>query len=989
MDIVVPICEGREAAQRCLASLQAAACRTASEIVVVDDASTDALLTKWLDDEAAQGRITLLRHPTKRGFAAAVNSGFGLHPRRDVTLLGADCEVANDWLDRLLACLYAQADIGAATPFCNDAALCAYPFCGWDGGMPGVLGQPALDALVGGVNAGQWLEIPSAERFCMAVRRECLDAVGFFDAERFGAGGGEEKDFCRRAVAVGWRSALAANVFVRRDGGGPSVDLTRIDAEDLAARTLSALHPDFDAAVREFLWRDAPAALRARLDRARVEHGGAEFAAVMDEQARWRVLRAQTANPPRRQPLPTLLHVVNGCGGGARWVRDFCAADLECRNLVLRGRGSRNDTATDLMLIDPALGAAPLMTWTLTRPVRGTAIEHPEYAAIVQWICTVFEARAVIVSSLVGHALDVLRLPLPVVLVTHDLYPFCPARWATFGEPCTRCGDDELARCMDENPYNTFWHVASARDWQTLRAAFAARLAASNVRVVAPDEDVHARWVALFPQLGIRPWTCIPHGLGAAFARGAALAPAAADGDDEASTGVKTPPSARLRVLIPGQLLPHKGLWLWREICDGLREFADVLLLGCGEFGLPFAELDGIEVEPNCDLDDLPRKVARWRPDCALLLSVLPESFGYSLAEMQALAVPTVATRVGSYVERVDNGWNGFLVDPQAEAVLDLLRALDRARDRLATVVDILRFNPVRTAYEMVADYHRLLPELDAPVVGAAAETLLATLAKRLHAQDEIARLRDLVQARDEEARQRALNQRRLESMIATIARQHASILLSPSWKAGAPLRALLRLWDSLRRKFAPSGKPEVVRPRHAENRPTLPRGDAPVPILLRSRAAARYWLCEAIGAPDDAVIVVGGGAGVTQRALRSFIALADVVTRRSTRACFVWCGRTVELPPDDALAMRLLREVRDLFVLDTQLEAEVFAGADLLLLPATGEDGAPVRATPDIPRVELPLEPPDAGVSGVAAVTVTQLLQFCEGTEQTDAPQG
>jgi len=47
------------------------------------------------------------------------------------------------------------------------------------------------------------------------------------------------------------------------------------------------------------------------------------------------------------------------------------------------------------------------------------------------------------------------------------------------------------------------------------------------------------------------------------------------------------------------------------------------------------------------------------------------------------------------------------------------------------------------------------------------------------------------------------------------------------------------------------------------------------------------------------------------------------------------------------------------------------------------------VRATPDIPRVELPLEPPDAGVSGVAAVTVTQLLQFCEGTEQTDAPQG
>ena len=80
---------------------------------------------------------------------------------------------------------------------------------------------------------------------------------------------------------------------------------------------------------------------------------------------------------------------------------------------------------------------------------------------------------------------------------------------------------------------------------------------------------------------------------------------------------------------------------------------------------------------------------------------------------------------------------------------------------------------------------------------------------------------------------------------------------------------------------------------------------------------------------------------------------------------------------------------MRDLFVLDAHLEAEVFAGADVLLLPAeaVGRNGN-TGTVAGIPHVELPLGTPESGTGGVMAATVTQLLQYSDGTDQTDALQ-
>src|SRR5258707_8983466 len=101
-----------------------------------------------------------------------------------------------------------------------------------------------LDAAFATANRGLSAEIPTAVGFCMYIRRRCLDRVGAFDEERYGAGYGEEVDFCMRAARAGFRHMVAADVFVRHVGEvsfGPAADSRRQQAQAV----VDGLYPEF------------------------------------------------------------------------------------------------------------------------------------------------------------------------------------------------------------------------------------------------------------------------------------------------------------------------------------------------------------------------------------------------------------------------------------------------------------------------------------------------------------------------------------------------------------------------------------------------------------------------------------------------------------------------------------------------------------------------------------------------------------------------
>ena len=922
IDVIVPVYRGLAETQRCIESVLRARQQTPFELIAINDAGPEPALTTWLRELAAAGRLTLLENDTNLGFVRTVNRGMSLHPDRDVILLNSDTEVANDWLDRLAACAARNPRAGTLTPFSNNATICSYPFEGWTGGVPGGLGLAGLDSLIATTLTGQVVDIPTGVGFCMYIRRTCLDEVGLFDAERFGRGYGEENDFCRRAAARGWANLLAADVFVFHEGG-VSFSEERAALQENAMMRLLEAHPDYLDVVRDFIARDPAAGLRRAIDRARRAQGGAEEAAVRDEHS------DVSPRPQAPAPGPVQLHISHSWGGGTdRWITDYCRGDTHRRNLLLRSRSHRNAAGFRLELIEPAVSDLPLHTWDLDLPIRASSPSHPEYAAIIEAVLQDFEVSSLIVSSLIGHSMEALRSGLPTVVVLHDLFPFCPALFACYDGACAECPSKRLGDCLHHNPLNVFWHNTVAADWQTLRAAYAKAIGHESIRIVAPTRSIHDRWAALQPELASLPWICIGHGI---------PLPAPLPAPTH---------RPRPRLVVPGRLATHKGLDLIRASLAELSRDADILLLGSGDFGRPFLGMASVQVIEHYAHADLPRLLGDFAPDLALLVSILPESFSYTLSEMQAFGIPVAATAIGAFAERIEDGVNGLLFTPDAPALIGCVRSALASDSLLASLRQHLVAHPGRSLADMVADYNTLLP---APASGPAEQRA----ARRLDALHQIARERQQ-HAQDNATVNDALRQHQatlndrdaritqLDAQVQHLDSRLRDMHASHSWRLSAPLRVLGRTARRLGGHDLPTTPPATT-----TSVPSSPPPSRPLPLLdagarREVRERVRHWF----GIPDRGRILLSIGAPADPATAQRYLSLVKPLTAARNDLSAVLVGVTPEAPcwqgcRDEMIALVATRQLflaesthdRDAFL----LAADAFLAMDTSSLDLDG----------------------------------------------------
>ena len=166
-----------------------------------------------------------------------------------------------------------------------------------------------------------------------------------------------------------------------------------------------------------------------------------------------------------------------------------------------------------------------------------------------------------------------------------------------------------------------------------------------------------------------------------------------------------------MRAVVLGQLKNEKGLCLLKEVCHALSKYADIYLVGCGEEAKQSLSDAGCikEIIERYDLADLPDIIDGIAPDFGLLLSVLPETFSYTLSELMILGVPPVATALGGFKDRIIDKVNGFLFEPRGGALLEIVQTLAENPDMLEGVRDRLKSFRHRSLDEMVDDYMRIL----------------------------------------------------------------------------------------------------------------------------------------------------------------------------------------------------------------------------------------------------------------------------------------
>lgn len=351
----------------------------------------------------------------------------------------------------------------------------------------------------------------------------------------------------------------------------------------------------------------------------------------------------------RRRPIPTragrdgrpvILHVLHDWGGGVeRFVRDQMRHDGSATHLALLSRGREGRAFGESLALYADLDAPPLRVWACEPAVGDMAIRHPGVAAALSETLASFGVSALRVSSLIGSSLDVLRTGLPTAFVLHDAFPFWPLLDDAQPQPVF---DPERLRTGLATPGHRFRERDPAI-WQVWSEAAIMALDAPGIALVAPSRAAVTRLQALLPTALHQRIQVLPHGL--------AL--------DTSPRSPKRRPGP-LRVLVPGRLTGSKGERLLEALLPIAPRGIDWCLAGGGALAESLVSRFGGQAVPDYVPESLPELIREFDPDLALLPSLLPETFGYVLSEMQALGVPVLAAAVGAYAERLAGAPEGL-----------------------------------------------------------------------------------------------------------------------------------------------------------------------------------------------------------------------------------------------------------------------------------------------------------------------------------------
>jgi GT2 family glycosyltransferase/glycosyltransferase involved in cell wall biosynthesis len=591
VDIIIPVYKGEAETRRCLESVLGARHETPVEIVVIDDASPEPALSRWIEELARSGRITRIAHAANQGFVASVAEGMALHPERDVVLLNSDTEVSGAWIDRLAAHASRDPRIGTATPFSNNATIVSYPRPLEPNAIPASESVASLDAAFARANAGLSVDVPTGVGFCMFIARRCLAAVGTFDVQRYGRGYGEEVDFCMRAARAGFRNVAATDVFVRHVGEvsfGGSGAARRGEAQAM----VDGLYPEFQPALRRFLDEDPLLPARRRADLARLA----------------------------ASPRPRLLLVTHAFGGGVRRHVDWLArhSQGECEVLVLQPGETSPVTRSLYALLRWANEGESFRAWFR---------QAGDWEALVDVLRGIGISR-VHLHHVHGLPAEVLALPAALGCASditfHDYYAICPQYHLVDGSG-RYCGEPagDCRRCEEAGPAQ--WPL-SIPEWREAFREFVSRAQ----RAIAPSRDCAARVARYFP--GVRP-VVAGHpdaSVAAPQARVRVIVPGALSPEKgllllEACAREAARASRPLQFVVAGFLA--RPVPLWPE--------------------LP-VELTGEYPEGR-----LPERIAGLGGDVVFFPAQCPETFSYTLGDALASGLPIVATDLGALPERL------------------------------------------------------------------------------------------------------------------------------------------------------------------------------------------------------------------------------------------------------------------------------------------------------------------------------------------------
>ena len=396
---------------------------------------------------------------------------------------------------------------------------------------------------------------------------------------------------------------------------------------------------------------------------------------------------------------PATLHITHSWGGGvAQWLKAFIETDHNQRNFQLRSEDPQSGLGfgQKISLYAGNELRCPIASWWLSPPIESIADRNKGYEEILAEVCKRYGIGRIFVSSLVGHSLDALRSGLPTLQILHDHFPIWPLLSVNPQPYLQVDGAPDLKLALHEHAKTQEFPDKDAQAWSQIRDAYVKALKDYKVSIAAPGQSVLALQNQLEPAFKSLAAAVIPHG----FPGIESIHPITA----------KPRKDSRLRLLILGRMQPGKGQLLLLRALPELARHVQIYLVGTGKSGEKFFGMNGVDVILEYKRQELASILTEIGPHFAALLSVVPETFSYTLSELQHMQIPVIATRVGSFPNRIEHGSTGWLVDAEPQALIRQVADLCDSPQQIEVVRANLPGSSANTLEGMLEAFNKLCP---------------------------------------------------------------------------------------------------------------------------------------------------------------------------------------------------------------------------------------------------------------------------------------
>lgn len=656
-DVIIPIYNAYDDVIECIESVLKNTSFDGNYLYLINDASSDERIIPMLEKYAKKYKkeIKYLNNEENLGFVGTVNRGMK-ESKNDVLLLNSDTEVTAGWLDKMNKCAYSSDSIATVTPLSNNATLASVPEIFVPNDLPEGYTLEEMGKLVEECSLNDYPDLPTGHGFCLYIKREALDVVGYFDQESYGKGYGEENDFCFRCCNYGYRNVLCDNTYILHKESKSFLD-SKVELIADGQRVLQEKYPDYkhrlDLWVQnrpiEYIGKNIGFAIGNKLERPNI------MFMIHD----WRNIKTNLGG--------TTLHAWDLIKN----MRDkFNFHIFTPENGVYKVYSYFENTESEVVLPSIFEGMTELHFY------------NSEYKKMLEKVIKLYKISFVHIHHTIGHFFDFVDVfkenGIKYIVTLHDFYSQCPMINKLYldKEYCDTIDDNKCSECLHHRFGANIDIKVWRREWQ--------HVLDNACYIITPSEATKIEINEMYSN----NITVFEHGIDIV--------------KDKSSLTLEN----KNDIAFIGGIGVHKGSKI-------LEEFINKDLIN-GVVHL-FGKINSVYTKSNKHFinhgtytrDELKELLQSNNIKLICLLSIWPETYSYTMTEAIACGIPVISFDFGAIAERVKKYNLGWLIDSKLsskEIAAEINKILSNEDDYNDKIKSINKYKII-TSKEMADNY--------------------------------------------------------------------------------------------------------------------------------------------------------------------------------------------------------------------------------------------------------------------------------------------